>query len=60
MNNKVSKFLADGIRSIRFGKYEMNSMGTKKFYFYQEERKHDSVNNVISMMQMAEGPASVT
>lgn len=30
-------FSADGTRSIRFGNHEMNSMGTTKFHFHQEE-----------------------
>lgn len=40
-------FFADGTRSIRFGNNEMNSMGTTKFYFHQEEWKYDSVNDVM-------------
>ena len=40
-------FSADGTRSIRFGNHEMNSMGTTKFHFHQEEWKYDSVNDVM-------------
>ena len=40
-------FSADGTRSIRFGKHEMNSMDTTKFHFHQEEWKYDSVNDVM-------------
>ena len=40
-------FSADGTKSIRFGNHEMNSMGTTKFHFHQEEWKYDSVNDVM-------------
>lgn len=38
-------FSADGTRSIRFGNHEMNSMGTTKFHFHQEEWKYDPILN---------------
>jgi len=44
-NNRI--FSADGTRSIRFGNHEMNSMGTTKFHFHQEEWKYDSTNDVM-------------
>ena len=40
---------ADGTRSIRFSKHEMDSMGTTKFHFHQEEWKYDSENDVMEI-----------
>ena len=44
-NNRL--FSADGTRSIRFGNHEMNSVGTTKFHFHQEEWKYDPNNDVM-------------
>ena len=40
-------FSSDMTRSIRFGSHEMNSMGTTKFHFHQEEWIYDSSTDVM-------------
>lgn len=44
-NNRI--FSADGTPSIQFGNHEMNSMGTTKYHFNQEEWKYDLINDVM-------------
>lgn len=41
-------FSADGTRSIRFGKHEMNSFGTNKAHFHQERWIYDSTTDVMN------------
>lgn len=41
-------FSADGTRSVRFGKHEMNSFGTNKAHFHQERWIYDSKTDVMN------------
>lgn len=41
-------FSADGTRSVRFGKHEMNSMGTSKFHFHFETWDYDAIQDIMN------------
>lgn len=44
-NNRI--FSTDGTRSIRFGSHEMNSMGTTKFHFHEEQWLYDAASDTL-------------